>query len=63
MICPADGVTKKGLETTNGYKDLKAVKNGKLYEIDNDLVVRQGPRLADGLVELARIIHPEAVVY
>ncbi|QNU67081.1 ABC transporter substrate-binding protein [Ruminiclostridium herbifermentans] len=60
MICPSVGGYKQGLETTNGYKDLDAVKNKRLYEIDENLITRQGARLADGLVELAKIIHPEA---
>ncbi len=60
MICPLVGEYKQGLESTNGYKDLDAVKNKKLYEIDDSLITRQGPRLADGLLELAKIIHPEA---
>lgn len=60
MICPLVGAYKQGLESTNGYKDLDAVKNKKLYEIDDSLITRQGPRLADGLLELAKIIHPEA---
>lgn len=59
LICPSEGGFKQGLESTNGYKDLSAVKNGKIFEIDEDLINRQGPRLADGLVELAKIIHPE----
>ena len=60
MICSMYYDTKKGIQSTNGYKDLDAVKNGKLFEIDNNLLDRQGPRLADGLVELAKIIHPES---
>ncbi len=60
MICPSVGGYKQGLESTNGYKDLDAVKNKKLYEIDENLINRQGVRLADGLAELAKIIHPEA---
>lgn len=60
MICPSVGGYKQGLETTNGYKDLDAVKNKKLYEIDENIITRQGPRLADGLYELAKIIHPDA---
>jgi iron complex transport system substrate-binding protein len=60
IICSKYYNSKQGIESTNGYKDLDAVKNGKLYEIDNNLLDRQGPRLADGLTELARIIHPEA---
>ncbi len=60
MICSKYYDFKKGIEGTNGYKDLEAVKKGKLYEIDNNLLERQGVRLADGLTELAKIIHPEA---
>jgi len=60
MICSKYFDAKKGIQSTNGYKDLKAVKENKLYEIDNDMLDRQGPRLADGLLELAKIVHPEA---
>lgn len=60
MICSKYFDTKAGIESTNGYNSLKAVKDGKLYEIDNNMLDRQGPRLADGLYEIARIIHPEA---
>lgn len=60
IICSKYYNSKQGIENTNGYKDLEAVKKGNLYEIDNNLLDRQGPRLADGLTELARIIHPEA---
>lgn len=60
MICSKYFDTKAGIESTNGYNSLKAVKDGKLFEIDNNMLDRQGPRLADGLYEIARIIHPEA---
>ncbi len=59
MICSKFYDSKKGIEATNGYKDLRAIKEGKLFEIDNNILDRQGPRLADGLEELAKIIHPE----
>ncbi len=42
------------------YKDLNAVKDGKLFGIDNNLLNRAGPRLGDGVVELSKILHPEA---
>ena len=35
------------------YKDLKAVKEGRVYEMDENILVRQGPRLIDGLETLA----------
>lgn len=59
LICSKFFDSKAGIIKTNGYKDLTAVKEGKLFEIDNNLLDRQGPRLAEGLEELAKIIHPE----
>lgn len=59
VICTNQFDTKSTLEQTNGYMDLDAVKNGKLMEIDSNMIDRMGPRLADGLYELAKIVHPE----
>ncbi len=59
LICKnADG-DKAGIEAANGYKDLTAVKEGKLIEIDNTLLDIQGPRVAEGVLTLAKILHPE----
>lgn len=41
------------------YKKLKAVKEDKLYEIDEDMISRQGPRIVDAFIALAKIINPE----
>lgn len=43
----------------DGYKELSAVKNKKVIEIDDNLLNRQGPRLAEGVEALAKILHPE----
>ena len=43
-----------------GYDGLKAVQDGRVYVIDDNLLVRPGPRLIDGLEQLAQMIHPEA---
>lgn len=59
VICKDKGDTKATLEKTNGYMDLEAVKNGRLMEIDSNMIDRMGPRLAEGLYELAKIIHPD----
>ncbi|MBU3177242.1 ABC transporter substrate-binding protein [Clostridium estertheticum] len=59
LICSKLYDSKKGIEATNGYKDLKAVKSGKLLEVDENIITRQGPRLADGLEAIAKLIHPE----
>ncbi len=37
-----------------------AVQNGRVYVIDGDLLTRPGPRLIDGLEQIAHALHPEA---
>ena len=59
LICSKFYGYKDGIKTTPGYMDLKAVKGGKLLEIDNNLLDQQGPRLGEGLQMLAKLIHPE----
>ena len=45
---------------TGVWQELPAVKNGRVYAIsDPSLTSRPGPRIIDGLEEMARIIHPE----
>lgn len=51
---------KEGFMTAPGYSELTAVKEGKVYEIDSDLLDRQSNRNAEGILTLAKIIHPEA---
>jgi len=53
------GMTPELVSTRPGWDGLSAVKDGRLYGFNDDLVSRPGPRLVDGLEELARIIHPE----
>lgn len=47
------------LDTENGYKETNAVKNDKVMIMDDNLVQRPGPRIADGLELIAKAIHPE----
>ena len=42
------------------FTSLPAVKAGRLYTADGNLLHRYGPRVVDGLERLARLIHPEA---
>lgn len=41
------------------WQDLTAVKEGQVYTIDGDLVDRTGPRIVQGLEDLAKFIHPD----
>lgn len=44
-----------------GWNAIDAVKDNQIYGVAEDPVVRVGPRLADGLLDLASLIHPELV--
>jgi len=60
IIASAGSMSAPGkVKERKGWEDISAVKEGKVYIIDEDKVVRAGPRIADGLMDVARIIHPE----
>lgn len=42
-----------------GWQDVSAVKNKQVIDVHSDLVTRSGPRLAEGLEELAKAVYPE----
>lgn len=42
-----------------GWNNLKAVKNQKVYTINDDIVFRSGPRLVLALEIIAKYLHPE----
>jgi cobalamin transport system substrate-binding protein len=51
-------------ELLRGWERLgavSAVREGRVYGVDGDLVHRPGPRMIDALRALARVIHPERV--
>ena len=53
------GVTPEMVASRPGWENLSAVKNGKVVPFDDNLVSRPGPRLVDGLEQLAKLLHPE----
>lgn len=48
------------LEKRAGFKDLSAVKNGRVVVLDDNLVSRPGPRIVEGLKLIAAALHPDA---
>lgn len=42
-----------------GWDTMTAVTDDQIYGIDDNLVSRYGPRIVDGLEQLAEIVHPE----
>jgi iron complex transport system substrate-binding protein len=47
------------LEPILAQASLPAVRQKRVHRIDGDLVFRPGPRLVDGVEQLAKLIHPE----
>jgi iron complex transport system substrate-binding protein len=43
------------------WKEISAVRLGRIYVLDADLIHRPSPRIADGLEEMAKVIHPETL--
>lgn len=39
-------------------KRTPAARDGRVYQLDSDLLLRPGPRIVDGLEQLASKIHP-----
>ncbi len=53
------GISVDAVKARPGWDALSAIKNDHVYEFDDNIVSRPGPRLVDGLEALARLLHPE----
>ena len=51
--------TVEEIETRPGWDEITAVKSGDIYSMDDNIVSRYGPRIVDGLEEIAGLLHPE----
>ncbi|MEO0558880.1 MAG: helical backbone metal receptor [Bacteroidota bacterium] len=60
VLLGADYDPAQLLEKHPTFFSLPAVQNGRVYGIDPDLVSRPGPRVADGLEQIAKRLHPSA---
>ncbi len=53
------GVQPEDVAARPGWQVIAAVEKEQVYPFDDNLVSRPGPRLVQGLEELARLLHPE----
>ncbi len=61
IITPfAESVNALAEGTRPEWAGILAVRQGRFYVIDPNIISRQGPRVAEGLRALAKAIHPEA---
>jgi len=45
---------------TDALRQSPAALAGRVYKINDDHLARPGPRIVDGLEEIARALHPDA---
>ncbi len=43
----------------SGWEDVTAIKNKQVHDVNSDLVDRTGPRLIEGVEELAKAVYPD----
>lgn len=53
------GETAEDILQRPGWNSINAVKNNKVFYVDENLVQRATPRLVDGLEQFVKIMHPE----
>ena len=58
----AYGVTAEAVAARPGWDVMTAVRDGAIRPVNDLIVTRPGPRLVEGLRELALAIHPDAAV-
>lgn len=51
------GITPEMVAARPGWEAIQAVQNGRVLPFNDDLVSRPGPRMVEGLEELAKAIH------
>ena len=51
--------TAEEISSRPGWYSITAVEEGNISSIDDNIVSRYGPRIVDGLEELAALLHPD----
>lgn len=59
VILTGDETTVEAFKAAEGYKELKAVKENRVYCIDANITGRPGPRVAEALRLMAAAIYPD----
>lgn len=52
-------VTVEKIKNRDNYQGIKAIRNDRVYIVDQDIVSRPSPRIIDALMEFVRAILPE----
>jgi iron complex transport system substrate-binding protein len=55
-------VTPDAVAARSGWGGMTAVRDGRIVAVDDVVITRPGPRLAEGLVALIGAIHPDLLI-
>jgi iron complex transport system substrate-binding protein len=61
LVASESGSSPEAVAKRPGFKAIAAVASNRIFLIDSDLVSRPGPRVVEGLLALARVLHPGTV--
>lgn len=50
---------KEDFASRPGWENITAVREGRIYLVEDDLISRPGPRCVQGLKDLVQILHPD----
>ena len=56
LIPASSGLTVEAVKARSGWESIPAVKNNKIFIIDDNIFTRPGPRIADAVQELANLL-------
>jgi len=56
-----NGASLERLRTTPGWSALRAVREGRVYEVDAEIFNRPGPRIGEVARRLATLLHPASL--
>ena len=56
LIPASTGMAADAVGLRNGWADIPAVKNGKVFVVDDNVYTRPGPRVADVVLELSELL-------
>lgn len=59
LLSASSGLSVESVANRSGWKEISAVKNGKIYIIDDNLFTRPGPRIADCVETLYHLLENE----
>ncbi|MDT4952438.1 MAG: iron complex transport system substrate-binding protein [Acidobacteriota bacterium] len=59
IMATSDSMNGEKMEVASALQKSPAVLNRRVYGINADFLSRPGPRLVDGLEQMARVLHPE----